>query len=507
MSRIKLLVSTLLLLFLLFPSLSFAFITVPNSQGYKLFYNVNDSLDIATLIKPADGSMYQYASVDIPEYINNNGNKYAVSIIDRDAFKGCEQLIEVTIPRTITAIGGHAFKDCANLATVNFNANNCRTASNSLRGQVYSAFEDCKSITKVSFGDHVTHIPEYLFWGCSGIVEITIPENVTHIAGGAFIDCSSLSTLRFNAMNCVSMASIKGESRNISAFVNTPISTIVFGDLVRNIPAYAFFGLKGLTSIEIPKSVVVMGGAAFRECPNLSTVIFNAENCTVTHTVEGERILPPFNNPAITNVQFGDDVERIPNYLFWGCTGLQTIELDDNISEIGESSFYGCTSLTSVVIPESITIIKGGAFGGCSNLNEVYFNAVNCINMTSLENDKLLSAFEPKAITQIHFGNSVKNIPDNAFAECIALGDINLPKSLQHIGYKAFYGCTSLKSITIPDNVEQIGGLAFAECDNLSSVVFNASNCLGVTKIEEGKHLSAFQGLASLKSVVPILIV
>ncbi|MFI3297418.1 MAG: leucine-rich repeat domain-containing protein [bacterium] len=501
MSRFKLQTTVLFLFFILFSNSLFAIISLPNSQGHMLYYSTNDSSKTATLITPVDGAGYKYASVDIPEYINSGGTKYEVSVISREVFKGCDQLIEITIPRTIKSIGRHAFKDCYNLATVKFNANSCISASERIKNQVYSAFEDCTSITNVSFGDHVTYIPEHLFWGCSGILEVTIPENVTHIAGGAFIDCTSLTTLRFNAINCVSMTSINGESRTMSAFVNTPISTIIFGNLVKNIPAYAFFGLKGLFSIEIPKSVEMMGGAAFRECTNLTTVIFNAENCRVSHTVESERLLPPFNNPSITKVQFGDNVEIIPNYLFWGCSGLQSVDFTDHISEIGESAFYGCSSLTSVVIPEGITVIKGGAFESCSNLSTVYFNAVNCVNMTSLDNDKILPAFDRNALTQVYFGKSVQSIPDNAFLECTYLTAITLPEKLQYIGYKAFYGCTSLRSIIIPEKVEQIGGLAFAQCKNLSSVEFNAYNCQGVTKLEDGEHLSAFHALPALKSV------
>ncbi len=473
---------------------------ITSSDGNTLWYDLNDSLKSAYLVRPADGSSYEYPTVSIPESFINGEITYSVKEIAREAFKGSKALKEVSIPRTITSIGGHAFKDCLALATVNYNANNCRQAYDKRKGKMFSAFEDCNSITKINFGDDVTYIPEYLFWGCAGIAEITIPENVITISGAAFIDCSALTTLNFNAAKCVAMSSeISG--RTMPAFINAPISVINFGEMVTNIPSFAFFGFKGLASITIPSQITKIGGSAFRECPNLTNVKFNAEACAVSHTVKGETILPPFNNPAITTVSFGDNVERIPDYLFWGCKGIQNLTLNSNITEIGASAFYGCAALTSVTIPEGVTVIKGRAFSACTNLSLVNFNALNCTNMTSLENDKLIPAFEKSAITQVVFGDNVKTIPDNAFANCVSLNTITIPNTVKYIGYKAFNKCTSLKTVTIPEGVVQIGGLAFEGCDKLTSLTFNAINCQGVTKEEDKKILSAFQSLTALKTV------
>lgn len=460
-----------------------------------LYYELNNTEKIATLV-PSEGEPYA-GVVNIPENIQHDGVNYDVATIAKEAFKGCKELTEISIPRTITKIGGHAFKGCENLRTVNYNATNCVSAADVAGKSVYSAFEDCKSITTLNLGGQVVIIPEYIFWGCTGLTEVTIPENVQQIGGAAFIDCNAISKVTINAIKCIQMSS----GNNRPAFVGAPITTVEFGPLATTIPDYAFYGCKTLTSITIPENITAIGGAAFQNCPNLTTVIFNARNCTVAHTILSDNINPAFNNNAITRVEFGSQVTNIPNYIFWGCKGITDIVFGPNIETIGQSAFYGCTSLNNITIPEGVTSIGGRAFGDCKSLNTITFNAVNCVNMVTMENNIPMPAFDNKALSAINFGNNVEIIPDYAFANCTNLKTFTIPTSVRHIGYKSFYGCKSLQSITIPENVTSIGGLAFAECNNLVDIIFNATRCTGASKIENGQTLSAFLNSKSIKNV------
>jgi hypothetical protein len=475
--------------------IGFAANVIPNNEGVNLYYNFNDELKLATL-QPSEGDAYK-GVINIPEQITFEGTTYDVATIATGAFKDCKDLTEVSIPKTITKIGGHAFKGCDNLRTVNYNANNCVSAADIKGKSVSSAFEDCKSITTVNFGGDVVIIPEYLFWGCTGLTEITIPENVQQIGGAAFIDCSAISKITINAIKCIRMSS----DNNRPAFVGAPITTVEFGPLATTIPDYAFYGCKTLTSVTIPENITAIGGAAFQNCPALTTVIFNASNCTVAHTILGDNVTPAFNNPAITRVEFGAEVRNIPNYIFWGCKGITDIVFGDNIETIGLSAFYGCTSLNNIVIPEGVTSIGGRAFANCKSLNTITFNAVNCVNMVTMENNVPMPAFENNALSAVNFGNRVEVIPDYAFANCPNLKTFAIPASVRHIGYKAFFGCKSLQAVTIPEGVTSIGGLAFAECNGLVDVAFNATRCTGASKIENGQTLSAFHNSKSIKNV------
>ena len=55
-------------------------------------------------------------------------------------------------------------------------------------------------------------------------------------------------------------------------------------------------------------------------------------------------------------------VTRIGYEVFFGCSGLTSIEIPEGVTSIGERAFDGCRSLTSIKIPESVTSIGNCAF-------------------------------------------------------------------------------------------------------------------------------------------------
>lgn len=469
-------------------------VVVPNYQGVNITYILVEEDNYAAVMP---SQTVPYAGViEIPEQITYDGKSYPVKVIAEKAFYACKNLTSITIPKTITRIGGHAFKDCVSLTTVNYNATNCVTAAGRKGKGITPAFEDCKSLTHLNMSADVVTIPEYIFWGCTGLTEVTIPEHVTQIGGRAFCDCSNLTVIKFDARECVTTGSKAG-----SAFVGTQISNVVFGPYVNKIPDYAFEGCSTLSEITIPEQVTSIGAAAFSNCPNLTTVNFNAEACNSAHKANGDKVVAAFNNPAITTVNFGPKVHNIPNYLFYGCRGITDLQLSPSTETIGECAFLNCSSIKQVTIPETVTSIGGRAFGGCENLSTIYFNAINCVNVTTYDKNVPIPAFEGSSITTVYFGDKVRSIPDNAFAGCRQLRNIQIPTQVRQIGQKAFFNCTSLPFITIPEDVTSIGGLAFAGCENMTVLNFNARRCTGVTKTEGNITYSAFQNCVAIKTV------
>lgn len=109
----------------------------------------------------------------------------------------------------------------------------------------------------------------------------------------------------------------------------------------------------------------------------------------------------------------------------------------------GKAIYYssnGYYPVEKVTLPESIVQIEEGAFRNCLKLQE--------INL-------------PEGITSIgHL----------AFADCRSLQAIELPKSLQKIGMGAFAYCASLETVVIPASVTEIGDAAFAACTKLTEI-------------------------------------
>jgi len=64
-------------------------------------------------------------------------------------------------------------------------------------------------------------------------------------------------------------------------------------------------------------------------------------------------------------------------------------------------------------------------------------------------------------VTSVIFPDSVTEIGESCFTDCISLQKVVLPKSLKVIGAALFAGCTALKTITLPDSIEAIHPGAF----------------------------------------------
>lgn len=88
-----------------------------------------------------------------------------VESIDNNAFHGCEEITQITIPNSLKTIGEQAF-------------------------------EHCVKLNKITLGKGVKTIGDYAFINCKEVKSITIPKNVTAIGDKAFgyydgyIDCA-----------------------------------------------------------------------------------------------------------------------------------------------------------------------------------------------------------------------------------------------------------------------------------------------------------------------------
>ena len=401
-------------------------ITIPNSVttiGTDAFYGVINIVYYGTATDYYNwGAMYRNKYYESGFVYEDSTKTILLKYVGTDT--------NVTIPNSVTTIGG-------------------------------SAFARCSGLTSVTIPNSVDTIGAYAFRN-TGLTSITIPENVRYVGYKAFgVDydhSSSLTTVVWNAKNA--FIDTDGMNSDIDSpfYGCSNISTVTFGDSVRVIPDYLFTDHTGLTSVTIGNSVTTIVGSAFAGCSGLTSVTIPNSVTTIGGSAFARCT-------GLTSVTIGNSVTTIGGSAFTNCTGLTSVTLPNSVDTIGAQAFYN-TGLTSITIPENVRYIGSKAFGidgygnQSSSLTTVVWNAKNAsIASDGWNYDSPFSGCSN--ISTVTFGDSVRVIPNYLFRNCTGLTSVTLPNSVTTIGNDAFYGCTGLTSVTLPNSVDTIGSQAF----------------------------------------------
>ena len=77
----------------------------------------------------------------------------------------------------------------------------------------------------------VTNIGGYAFNGCTGLTCVTIPDSVTSIGGGAFFGCTGLTEIYYNAKSVEGSSSAFNGVGTSSGGIRAVIGGVGLGDV------------------------------------------------------------------------------------------------------------------------------------------------------------------------------------------------------------------------------------------------------------------------------------
>ena len=323
------------------------------------------------------------ASITLPNTVTYLGDDDPNSIEGSGMFEGCESLTSFTFPSSYASnnLPSFTFKNCTNLATINWNGYNPKRLNN-------NAFENCDKITWSQVPQSVEELGDNCFYLCDALTSVDLskikkmdtgvfwgtpltsvewPAAVTEIPANTFWACGQLTT-------------IKGIPGQPGAWDN-----------ITKIGANAFNMCTDLTTIKLPAELKTIDAQAFRSCDHLATVDYGTKVETIGdgafwYTGALKKFFfkgsvktlgaDAFRESGLTCVHLKGDM-TIGKGAFMNCTSLKYVEFPATSSAtqpltyVAEGMFTGCTSLPFITLPSTVTEIKANAFNGCSHLNYV----------------------------------------------------------------------------------------------------------------------------------------
>lgn len=246
-----------------------------------------------------------------------------------------------------------------------------------------------------------------------------------------------------------------------------------------------------------------------------------------------DKIIPggSFSDTNLICVYLPLNTKKIESQAFFFSKKLEHISIPDDCRSIGRQSFGVC-SLISVNIPKSVSSIDKLAFDRCYKLTSINVDSENGLyssidGMLCDKKQETLIYYPAAGKNIINIPNTVKNIDEYAFYDCIYQEKLNIPSETVTIPYGTFkflsrlsfidvdvnsacftsrdgvlydksiselIACPRLKDeITMPDGIQTISPFAFYSCQNLK--IINMPN--SVTMI--GK--AGFWGCNSLTNI------
>ena len=457
-----------------------------------------------TSLKSADisllhiaGSNLFYGCTSLKEVVTS-----ATTAMGANMFAGCTALEEVTILNPV--IPSAAFYGCTSLKKVTFGENNASLKAFTIGA---SAFYGCTSLDSVEFRCALSSIGDKAFANCPSLGTVTLPDGDTTFGNEVFSGTTD-ATVTGSGYELVGGALYRGNMLVLApqtvdasfafragttaigayAFANSELSGIdtLYLSGITSIGKGAFYGLSGLTSIVLP-SVTEIADYAFYGT--------GLESITIPESVTKIGAYA-FSQSFVEEVIFAGNsaLTEIGKSAFYGCTELAAIALPDGVATIGDTAFRGCSSLVTAEI-SSVTKMGNGAFAYCPALTTVTFGA----NATATGTFTFLND-QASSLISVTLSDKMTKIDDGAFAYCSALTSIDL-RNVKEIGNEAFANCTKLSSLVNLDKVEIIGQTAFAYCSALASVDLGSAKSVYAEAFLYATSLSSVKLGASLEGI------
>ncbi len=247
--------------------------------------------------------------------------------------------------------------------------------------------------------------------------------------------------------------SVENKEATIESFYGEAKGVIDIPDELGGYPVvrindYVYYGEKGLTGADIPKTVRSLGSGVF-----YATRYYN------------------------DRANWTGELLYMGEYLIGAGTLVGKIKIKDGVKCVADGIF-DYARMTELQIPKTVEYLGDNMFLSCYNLKKITVEADNenyCSdesgNLFTKNYEKLIKVPEATTATECILPKETKVVGDSACANT-GLRKIVLPEGLSSIGTNAFEN-TDIDGIKLPSEITEIPDNAFRECENLRYIIIS----------------------------------
>ena len=424
-------------------------------------------------------------SINLPEGLESIGEA---------AFKECNNLELAELPSTLKHLGNWAFYKCANI-TISTLPGSIETLGKGVFGHNGLGGK----ITSFTFPDHITELPDSMFYDRSGmkeihlpaslkkigtrvicytdITELVVPESVTEIADAAFMGAPLTNVVLPKSLKRVpALAFARTNMKNLDflpegiteigdqAFYRSQLEEANIPEGITTIGSNLFLSSRNLETVHFPSTLVDVTGWPLDDCPNLKTFTISEDNPSLKMTADsvmtcnvsdGRRLLFVAPSTMVDGTfVLPDDITEIGDNAFGTYRTVNHFEFPEGLRRIGNSNFKSST-IKKVVLPSTLEELGDEVFSSCESLEEV-------VLPDKLKRIPAKAFFLCENLSKLNWPEELEEIGEKAFLLANLPSEVILPKSVKHISASAFRGwVTPIENFVLPDGISTIEPYTF----------------------------------------------
>ncbi len=327
-----------------------------DGSQYVFFTAINDGKEYAVsgsshrsegpIVIPATYNNKPVTKINDRAFFNRNITSViipdSIKEIENDAFGGCAQLNDITLPDTPIKIGKGVFSNTLYIQTDdNWDQDGLLYIGKHLiathyKHDTFVTKEDtlsiaggvfyCSQITSAEIKGNVKSIGENAFYNCQKLETLILHDGIEIIARNAFSYCSSLTNVTIPGSVPVIDEYVFSSCKNLSS-VN-----VLEG--VSKIESNAFDKSKNIESFTLPESVISIASGIFND-----TKIYNNPENWENNTFYVDKHLISTKNYIYGTLTIREGTTNINALAFSYRKELSSITLPKSVKAIGENAF------------------------------------------------------------------------------------------------------------------------------------------------------------------------